>query len=129
MINPEDQGGRIETHGGGMGEVSDVMIQRRAREIAIQEGRETVREDDLTRARHELVGLSDTEVPDDSAGETVTGPIPPDEPPGSPGFMTERVSSLEEENPAERLIQEGLDEAEHERMTAAEREQRRRASE
>ncbi len=127
MINPEDQGGRIETHGGGTGEISAGMIRQRALELAIQEGRDTAREDDLQRARLELEGIAGVNSADDETVDTVAGEHPPDEPVGSYGTMTDRVTTDEDEVPAERLIQEGLDEAEHERMTQAEREQRRQA--
>lgn len=127
MINSEDHGGRIEAHGGGTGEISNPMIRKRAKEIAVQEGRDTVREDDLVRARRELIGGPAPEGSDDSAIDDVAESIPPDEPAGSSGYMHERFSSLEEESAAERLVQEGLDEAEHERMTEAEKGERRRA--
>lgn len=126
MSNPEDHSGRIEAYGEGMGEASDVMVQKRAREIALQEGRDTVRSDDLTRARRELLGEPDPQITDDSAMDIVAGPIPPDEPVGSSGRIAERFSSLDEVSAAERLIQEGMDEAEHERMTEAEKLIRRR---
>ncbi len=110
-----------------MGEVSEEMVRRRARDLALQEGRDTTREDDLRRARAELSGRGADDTPDDAIVDAISRPNPPDEPSGSAGYMTERVTTDEDEVPAERLIQEGLDEAEHERMTEAEREQRRQA--
>lgn len=111
-----------------MGEISEQMIQQRAREIAVQEGRDTTRQDDLVRARMELEGEGADAPADDAVVDTIFRPIPPDEPVGSAGYMTDRVTTDMDEVPAERLIQEGLDEAEHERRTQAELEQRRQAA-
>ena len=47
--------GRIEIHGGGIGEISDADMQRRAAEIARMDGRAEPGEQDRLRAREELV--------------------------------------------------------------------------
>ena len=98
------------------------MIRQRGLEIAIQEGRNQPRQDDLERARRELSGISAE--PNDGSDE-LAAPIPPDEPHGTRGRVALKGSLDDDEVPAMQLLQEGLDEAEHEHMTEAEREARR----
>ena len=115
----------MQDGGDGMGEVSDAKLRERAMDIAVQEGREQPREDDMRRAREELAGMHVPASADDAA-HTVAKPIPPDDPQGSRGRMAERVTTTDDERVVEDLVREGIDEAQHDLMSEAEKEQRRR---
>ena len=104
------QQGKILRGTEGIGTVSPQMIEERAREIARSDGREEPNDLDRTRAREELTG-------DTSGSEK----LPTREEPGrdwemplvSSGKKVPTVRPEDEENIPEKLIQEGVDEADH----------------
>lgn len=127
MSTNEPTSGRILIHGRGTGGISRADIERRARELADIDGRDgaSITEDDIARARAELLGLTlpDTNVED----ETATGGLSrdPSEPPSIPGREAQPREGPDEEKAIERMTLEGVDEAQHEQMLAARRQERR----
>jgi hypothetical protein len=122
--------GRIAHHGAGLGTVTPEMVQRRAREIAISDGRagNEVTSADWEQARRELLGAANSpnaESDVEEAGST-TGwdPAPP-----SIGHRADTQEVDDEETMAEQLIQEGIEEADHDERVQAGRETRRRERE
>ena len=106
----EAQEGKILRGTQGVGTVTPQMIEERASQIARSDGRAQANDLDRTRAREELIGRTsgsekpatreepgrDWEMPLVSSGEKVP-PVRPED----------------EENIPEKLIQEGVDEADH----------------
>jgi hypothetical protein len=94
----------------GLGTVSPQMIEERAREIARSDGRAQPNDLDRTRAREELIGpTSDSEQPATRSepGRDWGMPLV------SSGEKAPTVRPEDEENIPEKLIQEGIDEADH----------------
>ena len=102
----------------GLGTLSPQMLEERAREIARSDGRAQPNELDRTRAREELIGAT-------SASEKP----PTREEPGrdwgmplvSSGEKAPTVGPEDEENTLEKLIQEGIEEADHDQRLSSER--------
>jgi hypothetical protein len=130
MSTNDPTSGRILIHGRGTGGISRADIERRARELAAIDGRDgaVITEDDLARARAELLGLNlpATSVED----ETATGGLSrdPSEPASIPGREAELREGPDEEKAIERVVLEGVEEAQHEQMLASRRRERREDS-
>jgi hypothetical protein len=102
----------------GVGTVTPQMIEERAREIARTDGRLQVNDVDRSRAREDLTGpTSDSEK------------LPTTEEPGrdwqmplvSTGDKAPTVRPEDDENIVEKLVQEGIDEADHDQRLSSER--------
>lgn len=119
--------GRLFVHGKGAGSISNADIERRARELADIAGRTGAEptDDDLARARAELLGLRlpATTVEDAEADAGLSRD--PSEPPSVPGHEAPLREGPDEEKAIERLALEGVEEAQHEQMLAARRRERR----
>jgi hypothetical protein len=115
--------GKFSCQGRGLGTVTEAMVQRRARELALINGRgeDQVLDSDLERARHELtegpIGLEEDETPESKRWDPVPGTEPT-----SPTV----VPAPDEQTFAEKLVKEGVRDAEHERMVDATRESLKR---
>jgi len=98
----------------GLGTVTPQMIDERAREIASGDGRAEVNDLDRTRASEELVGPTSRSEQLRTVGE-------PDRdwytPRGSSGEKVPTVRPEDEENIPEKLVQEGIDEADHDQRS------------
>jgi hypothetical protein len=119
--------GRLFVHGKGSGSVGRGDIERRARELAAIDGRSgaEITDDDLARARAELLGLNlpDTTVEDQPVATGISRD--PSEPPSVSGHESPLHEGPDEEKAVERLTLEGVEEAQHEQMLAARRRERR----
>jgi hypothetical protein len=102
---------RIEVEGAGAGEFSEADIRRRAAELARADGRYSPNEADLAQARVELASPEESvDISEQIAeGDRPDAGVPPTESPirAATGEMTD------EETDAERLVQEGIEEAVH----------------
>jgi len=122
--------GRITQHGAGLGTVTPEMVQQRAREIALSDGRagNEVTPADWEQARRELLGAGNEpsgETDVEEAGSTSGwDPAPP-----SIGQRTETQEVDDEQTMAEQLTQEGVEEADHDERVQAGRDTRRRGKE
>jgi len=109
-MNEAQPRGKILHGTEGLGTVTAQMVEERAREIARSDGREEPNDLDRTRAREELTG-------DTSGSEK----LPTREEPGrdwemplvSSGEKAPTVRPEDDENIPQKLIQEGVDEADH----------------
>ena len=124
-MNPEkpqsSRSGKIEIHSRGAGPVSEADLERRARELALIEGHPEPTPDDWAQAREELGG-EETQPGEDNA-MTDSLSRDPSDPPANRGEQIpdqEKPDDDEEALPG-RLVEEGVDEAEHDQMLAARR--------
>jgi hypothetical protein len=95
------------------------MVERRARELAAIDGRSAkeVRDEDRAAARAELLGNTrplDAEEP----GESISAVRRADDAAGTTGEHTENITPKDDQNTIE-LVEEGVEEAEHDQMLAA----------
>jgi hypothetical protein len=112
----------MTVHGTETGEISDVTIEERAREIALVAGRTAPSIQDRQAALRELQGRSVAEknVSDDSR-PTPAITRDPSEPPSVPGRQVLESPDDDPEDIPARLAEEGVDEAQHDQMIAARR--------
>jgi hypothetical protein len=112
--------GRISDHFKGVGTVTRDMVEERARELALINGRgpNDYTESDWTEALRELTGVHSETAPEEQA---IAGAKRWDQTPGSTGRKVPRVEPSDEQTYAERLVSEGVDEAEHTQMVRGSR--------
>jgi len=117
--------GKISLHGNGMGVPSPEDIERRAREIAMIDERnpDEFTDADWTQAREELMGAENHEPPEetpDNAEVTEEWEVVA----GSKGHRAPRSGTEDdEETVGEHLVTDGLEEAAHDQMLEARREE------
>src|ERR1700756_5058684 len=127
MMNPRDEtnGGKIESHGNGMGVPGPEDIERRAREIAMIDERDPneFTDADWTRARRELLGESDTMPPEEDDNNIrleEEWEVTPDD----RGHRVPRPGIEEDEKTlGESLVSDGTQEAARDQMLEARREE------
>ncbi|HET7624070.1 MAG TPA: hypothetical protein VFM25_02305 [Verrucomicrobiae bacterium] len=119
--------GRLSEHGKGLGTVTPEMVRQRAREIAVVKGRdrENVIESDFEEALRELEGQERLN-PTPTKAETLTEDQRWETTPDSTGKRAETVPAADEQTYNEKLVEEGVEDAEHDQALEAERESRRR---
>ena len=114
--------GKISVHGNGFGAPSPDAVEKRAREIALIAERDPdeFTDADWDQARRELLGSHDFTAPEETADNAevveewnVVA--------SSAGHRAPRVE--DEENLGEQLVEEGLQEAEHDQMVEARKEE------
>jgi hypothetical protein len=112
---------KIIHHSEGMGTPNAEMVRQRAQELARINGREEFNDDDWREAKRELHGGHQ---PNDTNGDMdmATAVSEHDMVVCSLGKHVENVGLDDQENMVEELIAEGMDEAVHEQMLAARRE-------
>jgi len=116
--------GKISEHGNGIGAPSPEEVERRAREIAMIDERnpDEFTEADWAQARHELMGEENNVPPEetpDNADMTEEWSVIA----SSKGHRLPRPGTEEEETVGEHLVIEGLEEATHDQMLEARREE------
>lgn len=107
MNRNETPPARIEIQGQGVGEIDRDLIERRAAEIAAADGRAAPGEEDFSAAREDLTSSHRETAPEELA-------IANKQVPESPGAPDEQHGA--------HLVEEGLEEADHERRVLAARE-------
>lgn len=116
--------GAISENFKGIGPVSHRMVRVRASELGLIDGRsaEDVRSGDVEAAEHELAGESDSDRKDDlleSLPESKRwDPVPGSEGRETPGAESEDMDD-EGRSETEQLVDQGSEEAEHDRMLQA----------
>jgi hypothetical protein len=118
-----DQSARILRHGQRADEITDEAVELRAKELALIDGRRaaSVTDQDRARALAELRGdhLPDTAFDD---GEAEGGLArDPSEPRSISGERTPIYNEPEDQEMQERLVLEGVEEAQHDQMLASRR--------
>lgn len=124
---PSPDHGRILRHGHRADQITDDEIDRRARELAQIAGRSpnVITDEDRRQARAELSGeaLPETTLTD---SEGIAGlSRDPSEPPSDTGLQVPVQNESEDQQVTERLVLEGVEEAQHDQMLAASRRRRR----
>lgn len=122
MNEAQPPSGKILRGTEGLGTVTSQMIDERAREIACSDGRSQPNDLDRTRAREDLIGFT-------SGSEKV----PTREEPGrdwqmplvSTGEKAPTVRPEDDENIPQKLIQEGIEEADHDQRLNSERDRQK----
>jgi hypothetical protein len=119
--------GRLSDRGEGLGTVTEEMVMKRAREIAVINGRSAkhVIEADIEEAREELEGKDEMN-PGPTAEENVTEDKRWDPVPASEGTQAPTVPASDEQTVAEKLYDEGVADAEHDQEIQATRDAWRR---
>jgi hypothetical protein len=117
MKAPEVAHGKILCHASGLGTVTRDMVVQRAREIAMINGRPPnhYTRDDFMEAKRELTG-EDPSFTEDGDDEPMNAITTWDEDPGSTGHEVEHTVPNDEQTVGERLVEEGMSEAEHDSM-------------
>ena len=110
--------GKITVHGDGIGVASPEAVEKRAREIALIAGRDPneFTDGDWDQARRELLGALDLTAPEETE-ENAEVVEEWNVVPSSTGHRTPRVE--DEENVGEQLVSDGLEEAAHDQMLEA----------
>jgi len=117
--------GKIELHGSGMGVASNEDIERRAREIAMIDERDPDKfsDADWSQARKELMGAENHEAPEEKPEDselTAEWQVTPSD----RGHRVPRPGVEEdEETIGESLVSDGREEAAHDQMLEARREE------
>lgn len=119
--------GRLSNQGHGLGTVTREMVEARAREIALINGRSAkqVLDSDLEEARKELLqsqNLDPEPSPEEAVPEENRWEVVAD----ADGKAAERVPAPDEQTLAEKLVHEGIEDAEHDQMVRAVRAQNRK---
>ncbi len=112
---------KIIQHSEGLGTPDAGTVRKRAQELALINGREQFNEDDWREAKRELHGgheFNDTNGEMDMAAMVSEHDMIA----SSVGHHVENVGLEDQDNVAEELIAEGMDEAVHEQMLASRRE-------
>jgi hypothetical protein len=111
--------GRISSRLSGLGTVTPEMVEQRAREIALINGRaaEEFTEADLDEALAEMTGAEGMQEQREEEPAPGAGNLR-DAVPGTAGHKNAPKLPSDEQRFAEQLVQEGVDEAEHHSMLA-----------
>lgn len=131
MKNEEElEKGRFSTMSRGLGTVTKEMVWKRAREIAVINGRgeNRILDSDVEQARRELT-IEEPIAGDPSAEEQTPESQRWDPASGSEGDRTPPLPVQDEQTFAERLVQEGVSDAEHDQMVRATRQSLKRDTE
>ena len=116
--------GKIINHDQAVGLTDKLDIEERAREDASIEGHRTVSNTDRRQAESELEGDDIPPVTDEDAEGTSSLSRDPSEPASIPGRQIKDREGEDEQLATERLVAEGVTEAEHDQMVAARRQKR-----
>jgi hypothetical protein len=126
MKNNQTSEGKILDHAHGLGTPTPAMMEARAREIAVINGRDEnqVTQNDRDQARKELTGVAEIETTDEDRSATSAtrawDPVP-----GTQGHKVPNQEADDEQVAAEKLTKEGVAEADHVRMVEATEKTRR----
>jgi hypothetical protein len=121
---PHSPHGKINLHGDGLGVPSPETVEKRAREIAMIDERNPneFTEADWHQAKNELIGLEGSHAPevDDEVDDELSER---DDIPGASGHRAPKNGFDEDENVGEELVSGGIEEAAHDQMVEARREE------
>lgn len=127
MKQNQTERGRLSDRGEGLGTVTREMVLKRAREIAVINGRseKNVLDSDVREARRELGGEDEIN-PTPTAEENLSEEKRWDPVPASEGRQAPTVPAPDEQTDAEKIYDEGVADAEHDQEIEATREQMKR---
>ena len=118
MMNETNSRGKIARGTEGIGAVTPLMIEERAREIACSDGRARPNDLDRSNAREELTG-----------GKSGSANVPTKEEPGrdwemplvSTGEKAPTVRAEDDQNIPKKLVEEGIEESDHDQRLRSKR--------
>jgi len=118
-------GGKISLHGNGMGVPSPDEVERRAREIAMIDERDPdeFTDGDWSQARLELMGRLEHPAPPEETEQNAEVTEEWNMVAGSTGHRAPRSGADEDETLGEHLVTDGLEEAAHDQMLEARKEE------
>src|SRR5437868_2938382 len=124
MKENKPSGGKIELHGNGMGVAGPEDIERRAREIAMIDERnpDEFTDTDWKQAREELLGELE-QTPPEEDDKNIKLEQEWEVTPDDRGHRVARPGAEEEETVGEHLVSDGREEAAHDQMLEARREE------
>lgn len=109
--------GKIEKHGRGLGVATQGDVEKRARELALIDGRRTPNKADREEARRQLIGVeTGEELSDRDPGEPIESVTSWSDPVGSHGHKAPTFLPEDEAAVPEELVTDGVDEALHDEM-------------
>jgi|SRR6185369_9082736 len=115
--------GKLLSHDHGTGLVTPADLEARAREIALINGRPNPTTADRLQAKHEFRGDNLPPTIDEDSNSSRALTRDPSEPTSNFGSETPNQEADDAQNNAERMVIEGVEEAQHEQMIAARRRQ------
>ncbi len=110
--------GKIIIHDRGIGPISRTDVDRRARELALFEGRSAITAEDRAQAERELHGRAVPSTLGENEDATGGASRDPSEPPSDRGHQVPDLEGDDENEAPEDLVLEGADEAQHDQMLA-----------
>ena len=116
--------GKITVHGNGLGVPSPELVEKRAREIAMIDERDPneFTDGDWEQAKNELTGVETSQVPE--ADEQIVDELTDrDDVVGSTGHHAANNGFEGDDNVGEELVSGGIEEAAHDQMVEARREE------
>lgn len=115
--------GKIGVHGNGMGAPTPELVEKRAREIALIDERDPdeFTDEDWNKAQRELIGKDMLPSADDR-DERTDSMIDRDEVPDESGHRVPRSGFDDDESLGSHLVNDGIEEAAHDQMVEAARE-------
>lgn len=118
-MNSDDIAGKISEGSNGLGVPSPMLVEQRARELAIADDRagDEFTEADYAQARAELLGRAQ-DLPNDVDEQTATI-TEWDQPATAEGRKVTNSMDDEENGVGEKLVRQGIEEAVHDEMTQA----------
>jgi hypothetical protein len=127
MKRDQIEEGKIILHSQGLGTVTEGMVRARARELALINGRspEHLSSLDLEEAKRELMGEA-APPPEGLREDSLLESERWDPNSGSTGHQVDVVPAHDEQTDAEKLVDQGIEEAEHDQMVEGTRESLRR---
>ena len=127
MKRDQIEEGKVLLHDQGLGTVTPEMVRARARELALINGRspERLSQADLEQAKRELTGES-TPPPEGFKEDSLPETERWDPNYVSAGHQAGVVPAHDEQTDAEKLVEEGVNEAEHDQMVEGTKESLKR---
>lgn len=116
---PQTKGPKVELHGKGQGTFTKGDIERRAREIAEINNRVSVTPADREQARAELMDRDLPPALNEDADTTQSMSRDPSDPATDRGRQAPDYVADDEDTSLQRLALEGVEEAQHDQMTAS----------
>src|SRR4051812_3522440 len=127
MKQDQIEEGKVSLHFEGLGTITEDMVRTRARELAMINGRspEQITTGDLAEAKRELMGEG-TPPPEGAREDALPESERWDPNYTSSGHQVGTVPAHDEQTDAEKLVEEGVNEAEHDQMVEGTKESLRK---
>lgn len=116
---PQTKGPKLELHGKGVGGFTAADVERRAKELAEIDNRISITAEDRERARAELLDRDLPASVNEDAETSQSMSRDPSDPATDRGRQAPEYMESDEDTSLQRLALEGVEEAQHDQMTAA----------